>query len=55
MFDIIKFQNPIVDHGGRLVKYGYVVFAEKAVAQKIIKESLITFTAGVKVSVQQML
>jgi len=40
---------------GKLVKFGYVVFAEKGVAQKVLKEGSITFTGGQKIRVREML
>jgi len=38
---------------GKLVKFGYVVFAEKGVAQKVLREGLVTFQ-GSKITVKQM-
>jgi len=40
---------------GKLVKFGYVVFAEKGVAQKVLKEGYITFGGGQKIRLRQML
>jgi len=40
---------------GKLVKFGYVVFAEKGVAQKVLKEASITFGGGHKIRVREML
>jgi len=40
---------------GKLVKFGYVVFAEKGVAQKVLKQETITFNGGVKIRVQPMM
>jgi len=40
---------------GKLVKFGYVVFAEKGVAQKVLKEVTITFNGGIKINVHPML
>jgi len=40
---------------GKLVKFGYVVFAEKGVAQKVLKEGSITFSGGHKIRVREML
>jgi len=40
---------------GKLVKFGYVVFAEKGVAQKVLKEGSITFAGGHKIRVREML
>merc|ERR1712112_129096 len=39
---------------GKLVKFGYVVFAEKGVAQKVMKEGYTTFQ-GHKIAVKNML
>ena len=38
---------------GKLVKFGYVVFAEKGTAQKVIREGLTTFQ-GHKIPVKEM-
>jgi len=40
---------------GDLVKFGYVVFAEKGIAQKVLQEEKITFNGGIKINVQAML
>ena len=41
------FQSAVKDNdSGKLVKFGYVVFAEKGVAQKVLKEGYITFGGG---------
>jgi len=40
---------------GKLVKFGYVVFAEKGVAQKVLEEGSITFSGGHKIRVREML
>eukprot|EP00090_Calanus_glacialis_P044783 TRINITY_DN8024_c0_g2_i2.p1 TRINITY_DN8024_c0_g2~~TRINITY_DN8024_c0_g2_i2.p1 ORF type:complete len:264 (+),score=43.88 TRINITY_DN8024_c0_g2_i2:27-818(+) len=40
---------------GKLVKFGYVVFAEKGVAQKLLKEGSITFGGGQKIRVREMM
>merc|ERR1719410_1275489 len=37
---------------GKLVKFGYVVFAEKGTAQKVFREGSITFTGGQKIRVR---
>lgn len=39
---------------GKLVKFGYVVFAEKGVAQRVVKEGSITFSGGHSVNVKAM-
>ena len=39
---------------GRLVKFGYVVWSEKGVAQKILKEGSITIGGGHKIKVKEM-
>lgn len=38
----------------KLVKFGYVVFAEKGVAQRVVKEGSITFSGGHSVNVKPM-
>jgi len=40
---------------GKLVKFGYVVFAEKGVAQKALKEGSCTFGGGQKIRLREML
>ena len=48
------FQSAVKDNdSGKLVKFGYVVFAEKGVAQKVLKEGSIIFQ-GSKITVKQM-
>lgn len=42
------------DISGKQVKFGYVVFAEKGVAQKVIKEGSVTFGGGHKIKVSSM-
>jgi len=39
---------------GKLIKFGYVVFAEKGVAQRVLKEGNITFSGGHSVRVKAM-
>lgn len=39
---------------GNPVKFGYVVFAEKGIAQKVVKEEFVTFGGGYKVKVKAM-
>lgn len=39
---------------GKMVKFGYVVFAEKASAQRVLKEGSITFNGGNKIQVKMM-
>jgi len=49
-------QSAVKDNdSGKLVKFGYVVFAEKGVAQKVLKEGYITFSGGQKIRLRQML
>ena len=51
MFSI---QSAVKDNdSGKLVKFGYVVFAEKGTAQKVIREGLTTFQ-GHKIPVKEM-
>ena len=38
-----------------MVKFGYVVFAEKGVAQTVLKEGFITFGGGQKIKVREMM
>ena len=53
---IIILQSAVRDQdSGKLVKFGYVVFAEKGVAQKVLKEVTITFNGGIKINVHPML
>lgn len=40
---------------GKLVKFGYVVFAEKGVAQKVIREGTVTLGGGHKIKIRGML
>ena len=40
---------------GKVVKFGYVVFAEKGTAQKVIKDGSITFNGGIKINIQPMM
>jgi len=40
---------------GKLVKFGYVVFAEKVAAQKLLREGTIAFTGGHTIRVREML
>lgn len=42
------------DVSGKQVKFGYVVFAEKGVAQKVLKEGSVTFGGGHKIKVTRM-
>lgn len=42
------------DISGKQVKFGYVVFAEKGVAQKVLKEGSVTFGGGHKIKVTSM-
>lgn len=39
---------------GNQVKFGYVVFAEKGIAQKVLKEETVTFGGGHKIKVKSM-
>lgn len=39
---------------GNQIKFGYVVFAEKGIAQKVLKEETVTFGGGHKISVKPM-
>eukprot|EP00088_Acartia_fossae_P036934 TRINITY_DN3812_c0_g1_i13.p1 TRINITY_DN3812_c0_g1~~TRINITY_DN3812_c0_g1_i13.p1 ORF type:complete len:266 (+),score=42.37 TRINITY_DN3812_c0_g1_i13:56-853(+) len=39
---------------GNPVKFGYVVFAEKGIAQKVLKEGQVTFGGGHKIKVRPM-
>ena len=43
-----------LDHGGRSVKYGYVVFEEKADAQRILKEGFVTFLKKYQIKLKRM-
>ena len=43
-----------LDHGGRSVKYGYVVFEEKADAQRILKDGFVTFLKKHQVKLKRM-
>jgi len=43
------------NESGKPVKFGYVVFAEKGVAQKVLKEGYVTLGGGHKIKVRQML
>ena len=48
------FQSAVKDNdSGKLVKFGYVVFAEKGVAQRVLKEGSILFQ-GSKITVKLM-
>lgn len=48
------FQSAVKDNdSGKLVKFGYVVFAEKGTAQKVLKEGYTTFQ-GHKIAVKEM-
>ena len=38
-----------------MVKFGYVVFAEKGVAQKLLKEGSISFGGAQKIRVREMM
>jgi hypothetical protein len=40
---------------GKPVKFGYVVFAEQGVAQKVLKAGTIAFNGGIKIKVSPML
>jgi len=40
---------------GKQVKFGYVVFAEKGVAQKVLREGSVTLGGGYKIKVREML
>ena len=47
-------QSAVKDNeSGKMVKFGYVVFAEKGVAQKLLKEGHINFQ-GHKIEVKEM-
>ena len=51
---LLYFQSAVKDNdSGKLVKFGYVVFAEKGVAQKVLKEGSIIFQ-GSKITVKLM-
>ena len=51
---LLYFQSAVKDNdSGKLVKFGYVVFAEKGVAQKVLKEGSILFQ-GSKITVKLM-
>ncbi len=51
MFSI---QSAVKDNdSGKLVKFGYVVFAEKGTAQKVLREGYTTFQ-GHKIAVKEM-
>jgi len=39
---------------GNQIKFGYVVFAEKGIAQKVLKEESVTFGGGHKINVKPM-
>ena len=41
-------------NSGRQVKFGYVVFAEKGVAERLVKEGSVTFGDQHKVKVKQI-
>ena len=43
-----------LDHGGRSVKYGYVVFEEKADAQRILKDGFVTFLKKYQIKLKRM-
>ena len=50
------FQNAVKDNdSGKLVKFGYVVFQEKGVAQKLLREGSIAFAGGHKIRVRDMM
>jgi len=40
---------------GKLVKFGYVVFAEKGVAQKVLREGTVTLGGGHRIKVREMM
>ena len=43
-----------LDHGGRSVKYGYVVFEEVADAQRILKDGFVTFQKKHQIKLKKM-
>ena len=43
-----------LDHGGRSVKYGYVVFEEAADAQRILKDGFVTFQKKHQIKLKKM-
>jgi len=43
------------NESGKPVKFGYVVFAEKGVAQKVLREGNVTLGGGHKIKVREML
>ena len=48
------FQSAVKDNdSGKLVKFGYVVFAEKGTAQKVFREGFTNFQ-GHKIAVKEM-
>ena len=48
------FQSAVKDNeSGKMVKFGYVVFAEKGVSQKVLKDGQISFQ-GNKIAVKEM-
>ena len=50
------FQSAVKDNiTGKPVKFGYVVFAEKGVAQKVLKAGTIAFNGGITIKVSPML
>ena len=52
----LSFQSAVKDNNtGKPVKFGYVVFAEKGVAQKVLKAGTIAFNGGITIKVSPML
>ena len=50
------FQGAVKDNNtGKPVKFGYVVFAERGVAQKVLKSGSIAFNGGIQIKVSPML
>ena len=52
----VFFQGAVKDNNtGKPVKFGYVVFAERGVAQKVLKSGSIAFNGGIQIKVSPML
>ena len=52
----LSLQSAVKDNNtGKPVKFGYVVFAEKGVAQKVLKTGNIAFNGGITIKVSPML
>ena len=55
LFDGLYFQNAIkVKESGKLVKYGYAVFEDRSVAERLLQQGNLAIADGVAVKISPM-